>query len=73
MSALQRLQEKILELKEEYQSLKKENIQLQNQLKDVDVGDTESLKSEIATLKEEQQQKDKEIDKIIQQVEALLA
>ncbi len=89
MSALNRLQEKITQLKTDYESLKQQNEELRNQLTTMSSSQSEqemlisnlraeaekvqSLESTVETLKRELLEKDAEIEKIIAQVEALLA
>ena len=89
MSALQKLQEKIEQWKQDHEALKNENINLKSQLDGAAnaAKDTESLTMEIevkasqcasleetiAGLKNELSEKDAEIEKIIAQVESLLA
>lgn len=72
MSALKTLQEKIEAWKEEYQILKKENISLREMLKSNETADSDYAE-QIKTLKRELKEKDDEIEKIIKQVETLLA
>jgi len=89
MDALQRLQDKIKELKHEYEAIKKQNEDLKSQLAGVASAQNEqqniinhlrseaeraqTLESSIEKLKAELHEKDAEIEKIINQVEALLA
>ncbi len=89
MSALQKLQEKIEEWKRDHEALKAQNAELANQLSSAAGAQEaqESLRTEldsknalclsheetIASLKQELKEKDAEIEKIIAQVEALLA
>ena len=89
MSALQKLQEKIEEWKRDHEALKAQNVKLTKQLSGTaGVQEAqEALKTElesknalcisheetIASLKQELTEKDEEIEKIIKQVEALLA
>ncbi|MEY3001961.1 MAG: hypothetical protein RLZZ428_336 [Pseudomonadota bacterium] len=79
MSALQKLQEKIEQWKSGYEALKQENTQLKTQLSMVS-GSQNEYESQMATLKREVEaknaelaEKDAEIEKIIAQVESLLA
>ncbi len=89
MSALQRLQEKIEQWKQDHEEIKRQNADLKSQLAGI-AGVQEaqqSLKIElesknnlcttheetIVTLKQELSEKDEEIEKIIAQVETLLA
>ena len=89
MSALNRLQEKITQLKTGYEAIKQQNEELRNQLTTMSSSQSEqemlinnlraeaekvqSLESTVETLKRELMEKDAEIEKIIAQVEALLA
>ena len=89
MSALQKLQEKIEEWKRDHEALKAQNAELTKQLSSVAGAEEaqEALKTElesknalcasheetIASLKQELKEKDEEIEKIIAQVETLLA
>lgn len=89
MSALQRLQEKIEEWRRDHEALKEENRALREQLEAAEAGRREDtalqdayeackaqcreLEEEIARLKRELEERDLEIDKIVTQVEALLA
>jgi predicted nucleic acid-binding Zn-ribbon protein len=89
MNALTRLQDKIRELKAEFESVKRQNEDMQakliqcasfedekqslNQRIDQEVQKIKSLENTISQLKNELSQKDAEIEKIIAQVEALLA
>jgi len=72
MSALQRLQEKIEQWRRDHESLKQENEQLK-----VELGNASGAQGEkdtlIQSLKLELEEKDAEIEKIIAQVESLLA
>ena len=72
MSALQKLQEKIEQWRVDHEALKSENAQLKIELSNASSaqGDKES---QIVALKRELEEKDEEIEKIIAQVEALLA
>jgi chromosome segregation ATPase len=72
MSALQKLQEKIEQWKVNYESLKIENKELKNKLESIANVETEQ-EAQIAALKRELEEKDTEIEKIIAQVETLLA
>ena len=89
MSALQKLQEKIEQWKRDHESLKAENADLKSQLAGAAGAkeDKERLNREleakailcqtheetVATLQRELREKDEEIEKIIAQVETLLA
>ncbi len=89
MSALNRLQEKITQLKTGYETIKQQNEELKSQLTTMSSSQSEqemlinnlraeaekvqSLESTVETLKRELLEKDAEIEKIIAQVEALLA
>ena len=89
MSALQRLQEKIEQWKRDHDELKQQNAELKSQLAGVAGAqeDKEALSREletkinqcqtheetIASLQKELREKDEEIEKIIAQVETLLA
>ena len=72
MSVLQKLQEKIEQWRVDHEALKSENAQLKIELSNASgaQGDNES---QIAALKKELEEKDEEIEKIIAQVETLLA
>ncbi len=72
MSALQRLQEKIEQWRRDHESLKQENEHLKVELGNISgsQGEKDSL---IETLRRELEEKDAEIEKIIIQVETLLA
>ncbi len=72
MSALQRLQEKITQLKIDYEKIKHENEQLRNELLSVS-GSQSEKEQQIEALRRELDEKDAEIEKIIAQVESLLA
>ncbi len=72
MSALQRLQEKITQLKIDYEKIKHENEQLRNELLNVS-GSQSEKEQQIEALRRELDEKDAEIEKIIAQVESLLA
>ena len=89
MSALQKLQEKIEQWKRDHEEIKRQNADLKSQLAGVAGAqeDKEALKREveakadlcktheesIASLQKELREKDEEIEKIIAQVETLLA
>ena len=72
MSALQKLQEKIEQWRADHEALKSENAQLKVELSNVS-GSKNAQEAQIATLKRELEEKDTEIEKIIAQVESLLA
>ena len=72
MAALQKLQEKIEQWRADHEALKSENAQLKVELSNVS-GSQSEKESQIAALKRELEEKDAEIEKIIAQVEALLA
>jgi len=72
MSALQKLQEKIEQWRVDHEALKSENAQLKVELSNVS-GSQNEQESQIAALKRELEEKDVEIEKIIAQVETLLA
>jgi len=72
MSALQKLQEKIEQWRADHEALKNENAQLKMELSNVSGSQTQQ-EAQIATLKRELEEKDAEIEKIIAQVESLLA
>ena len=72
MSALQRLQEKIEQWRVDHESLKSENAQLKIELSNVS-GSQNEQEAQIAALRSELEEKDTEIEKIIAQVETLLA
>ena len=72
MTALQKLQEKIEQWRVDHESLKSENAQLKVELSNVS-GSQNEQESQIAALKRELEEKDVEIEKIIAQVETLLA
>ena len=72
MSALQKLQEKIEEWRVDHEALKSENAQLKVELSTVSGSQNEQA-SQIAALKNELEEKDVEIEKIITQVESLLS
>lgn len=89
MSALQKLQEKIEEWKNDHETLKAQNADLKSQLAgaaeaqqanaslamDVEAKtkQCEALEESVSTLRRELEEKDAEIEKIIAQVESLLA
>ena len=72
MSALQKLQEKIEQWRADHEALKSENAQLKVELSNIS-GSQNAQEAQIATLKRELEEKDVEIEKIIAQVESLLA
>jgi chromosome segregation ATPase len=72
MSALQKLQEKIEQWRTDHEALKSENTQLKVELSNIS-GSQNAQEAQIATLKRELEEKDAEIEKIIAQVESLLA
>ena len=72
MSALQKLQEKIEQWRADHEALKSENAQLKVELSNVS-GSQSQQEAQIATLRRELEEKDAEIEKIIAQVESLLA
>ncbi len=72
MSALQRLQEKVTQLKIDFEKIKHENEQLRNELLNVS-GSQSEKEQQIEALRRELDEKDAEIEKIIAQVESLLA
>jgi chromosome segregation ATPase len=72
MSALQKLQEKIEQWRSDHEALKSENAQLRVELSNAS-GSQSQQEAQIATLKRELEEKDAEIEKIIAQVESLLA
>ena len=72
MSVLQKLQEKIEEWRVDHEALKSENAQLKVELSTVSGSQNEQA-SQIAALKNELEEKDVEIEKIITQVESLLS
>jgi predicted nuclease with TOPRIM domain len=88
MNVLARLNEKIQELKTQYEALQKENSELKSQLAGVESVQNEqqniidhlrveaqraqTLESAVEKLKEELSQRDEEIEKVITQVEELL-
>jgi len=89
MSALQKLQEKIEEWKKDHEVLKAQNSDLKSQLAgvaeaqkakeslaievDTKTKQCETLEETVSRLKGELEEKDAEIEKIIAQVESLLA
>jgi len=72
MSALQRLQEKITQLKVDFENVKRENEQLRNELLNA-TGSQSEKEQQIEALRRELDEKDAEIEKIIAQVESLLS
>ena len=72
MAALQKLQEKIEQWRVDHEALKSENAQLKVELSNAS-GSQNEQESQIAALKRELEEKDVEIEKIIAQVESLLA
>lgn len=72
MSALQKLQEKIELWRVDHEALKSENAQLKIELAKLS-GSQSDKETEVELLQLELQEKDAEIEKIIAQVEALLA
>ena len=72
MNALQKLQEKIEQWRVDHESLKSENAQLKMELSNVS-GSQNEQEAQIAALKNELEEKDAEIEKIITQVESLLS
>ncbi len=72
MSALQRLQEKIEQWRVDHEALKSENAQFKVELNNAS-GSQSEQENQIAALKRELEEKDVEIEKIIAQVETLLA
>ncbi len=72
MSALQKLQEKIEQWRVDHEALKTENAQLKTELSSAS-GSQGEKDTIIETLKRELAEKDEEIEKIIAQVESLLA
>jgi len=72
MSALQKLQEKIEQWRTDHEALKSENAQLKVELSNISSSQN-AQEAQIATLKRELEEKDAEIEKIIAQVESLLA
>ena len=72
MSALQKLQEKIEQRRVDHEALKNENAQLKMELSNAS-GSQSQQEAQITSLKRELEEKDAEIEKIIAQVESLLA
>ena len=72
MSALQRLQEKIEQWRVDHEAIKSENAQLKVELNSASGSQSEQA-NQITALKRELEEKDVEIEKIIAQVETLLA
>jgi chromosome segregation ATPase len=72
MSALQKLQEKIEQWRVDHEALKSENAQLKVELSNAS-GSQNEKDMQIANLRRELEEKDTEIEKIIAQVESLLA
>ncbi len=72
MSALQRLQEKIEQWRVGHEALKSENAQLKIELSNLS-GSQNEQNGQIEALRRELEEKDTEIEKIIAQVETLLA
>jgi predicted nucleic acid-binding Zn-ribbon protein len=72
MSALQKLQEKIEQWRVDHEALKSENAQLKVELSNIS-GSQSEKESQIEALRRELAEKDAEIEKIIAQVESLLA
>ena len=72
MSALQRLQEKIEQWRVDHEAIKSENAQLKVELNSAS-GSQSEQENQILALKRELEEKDVEIEKIIAQVETLLA
>ena len=72
MSALQRLQEKIEQWRVDHEAIKSENAQLKVELNNASGSQSEQA-NQITALKRELEEKDVEIEKIIAQVETLLA
>jgi peptidoglycan hydrolase CwlO-like protein len=72
MSALQRLQEKIEQLKNSYEGMKYEVGELRSQLESASSGQNEQ-QNIINQLRHELEEKDREIEAIISKVEELLA
>ncbi|NOR55322.1 MAG: hypothetical protein GQ531_03880 [Sulfurovum sp.] len=89
MEALNRLQEKIEQWKKDHQAIKSQNADLKSQLAGVaeaqklkdslvieleaKTQECDAFKENVATLQRELEEKDTEIEKIIAQVESLLA
>ena len=72
MSSLNRLQDKITELKNGYEAIKQENVELKADLTTAS-GFQGEKDAQIEALQRELREKDEEIEKIIAQVETLLA
>ena len=72
MSALQKLQEKIEQWRVDHEALKSENAQLKVELSNAS-GSQSAQQEQITALRRELEEKDAEIEKIIAQVESLLA
>ena len=72
MSALQRLQEKIEQWRNDHEAIKSENAQLKVELQNAS-GAQDEKDGLIDSLKRELAEKDAEIEKIIAQVESLLS
>ena len=72
MTALQRLQEKIEQWRGDHEALKTENAALKTEL-NVSMSSQSENTDKIEALQAELNEKDQEIEKIIAQVEALLA
>ena len=72
MNALERLQEKIEQLKNSYNGIKEENGNLKAKLEESSQGQSEQQNT-IDLLRYELEEKDREIEEIILKVEALLS
>ena len=72
MSALQKLQEKIEQWRADHEALKSENAQLRVELSNAS-GSQSQQEAQIAAHRRDLEEKDAEIEKIIAQVESLLA
>ena len=72
MSALNRLQEKITELKNGFEAIRQENEALKIEIGNIS-GSQNEKEAELEALQRELREKDEEIEKIIAQVETLLA
>jgi len=72
MPALNRLQDKITELKSGFEAIKQENTALKTELSNAS-GSQSEKEAQIEALQHELKEKDEEIEKIITQVEALLS
>ncbi len=72
MSALRRLQDKIEQWKRDHEALKLQNAEFKSQLENLS-GSQNEHKTQAEALKRELEEKDLEIEKIISQVETLLA